>query len=214
MSLKITAPKISLMPLLGIILIILAGWNYTRDRNRTKTLANAANIIRMCASMPIAAVGIAPENADAETQKLLPMYPPAAVSNLISALQNAEPETYPTRVAPFAEWRLIIIYTNQVTTLLNATTFENRKDDVFVSLRQPVKADSGAVEWNQSLPALLPNAATFFYELSAESAIKSAAALEAISALAAEKAAKAALTNDTATVESAAATNTVESVEN
>jgi len=184
MSIKDRLSKIRILPVIGVILILAAVFNYTRDVRKNAKLAEAANQIRYIASQPLAGVRMAnsavivlqSQDTNEMSKVLLPFtsFPPDAVSNLVVALQNAQPYNLssPSGLQIANTWSYALLFTNNVYAPFNATIYEDLEDDVYVNLLQTVKIEDDETVKMQIItntPVFLPGAAPFFRETAAES---------------------------------------------
>jgi len=181
MSIKDRLSKIRISPVIGVILILAAVFKYTYDTGNNKALSEAAGQVRYVASQPIAALRMAnnaiilpSQDTNEAARAIVPFihFQPEAVSNLVSALQHAQPAKLPADATIADTWHYALLFTNKVYAPFIATIYEDMEDDVYVSFLNPVRITDGENETLQittNLPALLPGAAPYFRETVTES---------------------------------------------
>ena len=155
--------RAGLLNLSGIVLIAGAAILYWRDIKHNKEEVKAANIVRMCASNPLMAMGLMLDSTGSASNAY--MFCSADITtNILANLMKAEPTAFPRGLVQGDEYQIFMMYTNRTTALIRAVRLYNDPSNLYVGVRQPVKfnSDNKATAWGNTLPALVPGLGTLF----------------------------------------------------
>lgn len=158
--------RIGLLNLAGIVLIVGAALLYWRDIKQNKEHVKAANIVRLCASTPLMAMGLMLDSTGPASNAY--MFCSADIaSNIVDHLLKAEPTPFPRGLVEGDEYQIFMMYTNRTSTLIRAVRLYNDPENLYVGIRQPVKfnADNKPTAWSYTPPALVVGLGTLFYNL-------------------------------------------------
>ena len=155
-----------ILNILGLILVVGAAFLYWRDIKKNKEQANAANVVRLCASSPLMAMGLMLD-ATGSARNVFMGCPPAVVSNIVSMLMKAEPTDFPKGTVEGDEYQIFMMFTNRTQALMRAVRLYEDPENLYVGIRQPLEFDENKkpVSWGFSPPALVVGLGTVFQTL-------------------------------------------------
>ncbi len=158
--------RIGLLNLAGIILIVGSAFLYWRDIKQNKEQVKAANIVRLCASNPIMAMGLMLDSTGPASNAY--MFCSAEIAtNIIANLMKAEPTPFPRGLVEGDEYQIFMMYTNRASAILRAVRLYNDPSNLYVGIRQPVKFNDKNIPtaWSYTPPALIVGLGALFNEL-------------------------------------------------
>lgn len=158
-----------LLNLAGLLLIVGAAVLYWRDMKTNKMQADAANIVRMCASTPLAAMGLMLDSTGTARNAYM-LCPPAVATNIVAMLMKAEPTHFPKGMVEGDEYQIFMMFTNRTHTLMRAVRLYDEPENLYVGIQQPVKfnEDKKPIAWEYTHPAVVMNLGKLFTKLAEE----------------------------------------------
>ena len=158
--------KSVILNLLGLILVVGAAVLYWRDIKMNKEQANAANVVRFCASSPMMAMGLMLDSTGSARNVFMGC-PPPVVSNIVSMLMKAEPTSFPKGTVEGDEYQIFMMFTNRTQALMRAVRLYDDPENLYVGIRQPLEFDENKkpIAWGFSPPALVVGLGTVFQAL-------------------------------------------------
>ena len=150
----------------GIVLIIVAAFFYWNDIKSNKAQVNAANVVRMCASNPIMAMGLMLDSEGSASNAYMICSVDIA-TNILANLVKAEPTDFPRSRVDGDTYEIFMMYTNRTSVVMQAARLYKDPSNLYVRVRQPARldADNKPIDLSYTPPALVIGLGTLFNTL-------------------------------------------------
>lgn len=162
-----------ILNLAGVLLLVAAAVLYWHDMKQNKEQANAAHIVRLCASTPLAAMGLMLDSTGTARNAYM-LCPPDMATNIVAMLMKAEPTHFPSGLVEGDEYQIFMMFTNRTHALMRAVRLYDDPENLYVGIQQPVKfdADKKPIAWAYTAPAVVLNLGTLFEKIAEENVPK------------------------------------------